>query len=90
MNREICAFWVLSHTVSRPSAHRAAAARPSSGAGASRWFSIVWLITTSQPSKADRSAGGPELTATFESVPGNSSAGGSSAPAKPTTAGSGS
>jgi hypothetical protein len=34
--RVSCAFWVLAHKVSRPSAHRAAAARTSSGTGATR------------------------------------------------------
>ena len=43
MNRAICAFWVLTQTVSLPSAHRAAVARPSSGTGASRWFMMVAL-----------------------------------------------
>ena len=38
MNREICAFCVLTQTVSLPSAQRAATARPSSGTGASRWL----------------------------------------------------
>ena len=40
-SRASCAFWVLAHTVSRPSAQRAAAARTSSGTGATRWFGKV-------------------------------------------------
>ena len=73
MNRAICAFWVLTQTVSLPSAHRAAAARPSSGTGASRWFVMTCSTTTSQPSKAALSAGVPVDTATFDPAGGNSS-----------------
>ena len=73
MNREICAFWVLTQAVSLPSSQVAAAARPSIGTGASRWFSMVCSTTTSQPSKALSSAGAPPLIATLVSAAGNSS-----------------
>ncbi len=51
VSRVICAFWVLHQTVSRSSAQAAAPARPSSGTGATRWFTIARSITTSQPAK---------------------------------------
>ena len=44
-----------------PSSHRAAAARTSSGQGATRWFTIRWRTTTSQPSK--RSGGSSAASA---------------------------
>jgi hypothetical protein len=55
MNLAICAFCVLTHTVSLPSAQDAATARPSIGTGATRWFSIVRETTTSQSSKMEPS-----------------------------------
>ena len=81
---------MLSHTVSRPSAQQAAAARPSSGTGASRWFSMVCSITTSQRSKASPVGGRGPASATFEVAAGNSSAGAASAAGTPTTGGRGS
>ncbi len=89
-SRASCAFWVLAHSVSRPSAQRAAAARPSSGSGASRWLGNVRRTTTSQPSNAPGGAGSPPERITLESVPSNSSVPPASASSKSTTAGSGS
>jgi hypothetical protein len=89
MNRLICAFCVLTQTVSWPAAQRAAAARPSIGTGASRWLPIVRRTTTSQPSNADSSAGLPAAVAMFEPAASNSSAAGASAASGPITAGSG-
>ena len=88
--RASCAFCVLAHTVSRPSAHRAAAARTSSGTGATRWFVIVRSITTSQLPNAPSAGSSPPAPATLESVPSNSSVSPRSASAMLTTAGSGS
>ncbi len=89
MNRLICAFCVLTQTVSLPSAQCAAAARPSIGTGASRWLTMSWRTTTAQPSNTLSSAGAPMATATFDSVPGNSSVPVSATASNPTTGGSG-
>src|SRR6185369_4633411 len=71
INRLIWAFWVLTHTVSLPPVHMAAAARPSMGTGATRWFTMSRETTTSQPSNAVSPAGW--ATATFDPASGNSS-----------------
>jgi len=87
-----CAPWFGIHAVSRPSASQtAAAARVSIGAGATRWLTMVRETTTSQP--ANRSsfsvAGSPKVAATLLPTAGNSTAaGGVSACAASTTAGS--
>ena len=88
MNRLICAFCVLTQTVSLPSTQLAAVARPSIGTGATRWFTISRSTTTSQPSNAKSPAGW--ATGTFEPASGNSSVPPASAASTPTTAGSGS
>ena len=49
------AVCVLEYCSSRPSFHSAAAARTSSGQGATRWLTMRWRTTTSQPSKSDSS-----------------------------------
>ncbi len=89
MNRLICAFCVLTHTVSLPSAQLAATARPSIGTGASRWLTMSWRTTTSQPSNALSSAAAPIATATFEPVPGKSSVPVPATAPNPSTGGSG-
>ena len=88
MKRLIWAFWVLTHTVSLPSTHMAAAARPSMGTGATRWFTMSRETTTSQPSNAVSPAGW--ATATFDPASGNSSVDPASASAGSTMAGRGS
>ena len=88
--RPICAFWVLTQTVSLPSTQQAAVARPSMGTGASRWLTIARSTTTSQPSNAAPSAGLPFVTGTFDPASGNSSVCPASPSAGFTTAGSGS
>ena len=89
-NREICAFCVLTQTVSLPSAQRAATARPSSGTGATRWLEMVRSTTTSQLPNAAGSAGVLAVRATLDPASGNSSDSFASAASAPTTAGSGS
>ncbi len=89
-SRACCAFWVLVHSVSRPSAQRAADALTSSGIGATRWFGNVCSTTTSHPLKASAGAGSPPDLTTLESVPSNSSVPPASASSKSTTAGNGS
>ena len=89
MNRLICAFCVLTQTVSLPSAQFAAAARPSSGTGASRWLTMSWRTTASQPSNTLSSAAAPIATATFDPVSGNSNVPVSATASNPITAGSG-
>jgi hypothetical protein len=89
MNRLICAFCVLSQTVSLPPTQLAATARPSIGTGARRWLTMSWRSTTSQPSNALSSAGAPMATAMFESVPGNSSVPVPATASNPITGGSG-
>ena len=45
--------WQLWYWVSRPSSpHQANPVRPSIGLGATRWLTIRWLTTTSQPEKS--------------------------------------
>ena len=85
-----CAPWFGIHAVSRPSSPQAAAAaRVSIGAGATRWFSIVRLTTTSQSPNRPGSncAVSPKDAATFVPASGNSSAGAPAASAISTTAG---
>jgi hypothetical protein len=89
--RAIWAFCVLSQSVSRSSAHTAAADRTSSGTAASRWLVMVRSTTTSQPSnRAGSGSRSPPDPATFDSVPGNSSVPPSRAASMLATAGSGS
>jgi len=84
----VCAPWFGIHAVSRPSAQIAAAARVSSGAGATRWLRIVRVTVTSHPSNrpASSAAGSPNVAATLLPAAGNSTAApGACAPAISTT-----
>ena len=87
-----CAPWLGIHAVSRPSAsHRAAAARVSIGAGATRWLRMVRETTTSHPSNrsAFSASGSPNVAATLVPAAGKSTAAdGPSASAMSTTTGS--
>ena len=88
-----CAPWLGIHAVSRPSSPQAAAAdRDSIGAGATRWFTIVRLTTTSQPSNSfgSSSVSSPKRPTTFVPASGNSRVLSASASSMVTTAGSGS
>ncbi len=93
-SRVPCAPWFGIQAVSRPSSpHVAAAARVSIGAGATRWLMMVRLTTTAQPSNrsARSAAASPNVAVMFVPASGNRRLGGSSAaPARSTTAGSGS
>ncbi len=83
--------WLVHQTVTRPSSPQAAAAaRLSSGTGATRWLTIDWVTTTSQPSKKSAGAGSPNEAMTLVPASGNSSTSSEAAAAVPTTAGSGS
>ena len=55
---------VHAHCVRRPSSHRAAATRPSSGTGAIRWLIIRWVTTTS-PTRSSGPTGSPSSSTTL-------------------------
>ena len=89
--RASCGFWVLDQMVRRSPVQAAAIARGSSGTGASRWFTMVRSMTTSQASKAASShSPAVPVPRMLLSVPGNSSVSPVSAASTPGTAGSGS
>jgi hypothetical protein len=92
LERVICAFCVLAHTVSRPPAQVAAAPRPSIGTGATRGFTIVASTTASQPSNSASPVSFASPSAATRLVPaaGNSRVRPASASSKSITASSGS
>ena len=86
-----CAPWLGIHSVSRPSSPQtAAAARTSSGATATRWFTISWLTTTLQSAKRSSAASTSRFITTLLPASGNSRVSPARDCLRSTTAGSGS
>ncbi len=83
--------WLGIQAVSRPSSPQtAAAARPSIGAGATRWLRIVRVTTTSQSSNRCSSSSAPYVVTVLVPAAGNSRVSSPAASCGSTTAGSGS